>query len=178
MLTLGIGEVFDFGGLNKRYEKAQRLIKNIVANMEECKRSVQRAKDALARTENEVKSLEGLRTSVNSQEETLQNCVESCNELHKLTIKFANVSVDVSVFLGILTVKSDKLDVSYTAQDFARNVLRFGKMTALEEKLEGLLLDSDPGALQETLDMIAQCDGSERDRAVDDTCSYCNVRPL
>ena len=74
------------------------------------------------------------------------------------TIDLTNASLDVSLFIGTLAAKSETFAIHHTAQEFARGVLSFGRLMVSEERLDGMMVQHDPGALQETLDMIAQSD--------------------
>ena len=76
--------------------------------------------------------------------------------LRTRTIDLTNAPLDVSLFVGTLAARSETLSTHHTAQEFAQGVLNFGKLMASDGRLNGLLVQQDPGALQATLDMIAQ----------------------
>lgn len=112
---------------------------------------------ALKRIDLEVARLDTLGGTIHAQETTLQASVAHGQELRTRTIDLTNASLDVTLFVGRLAAKSETLSVQHTAPEFAQGVLNFGKLMVPDGRLNGLLV-KDPGALQETLDMIAQSD--------------------
>ncbi|KAF8438908.1 hypothetical protein L210DRAFT_2234242 [Boletus edulis BED1] len=156
IFTLGLGEVFDFFDLNEEIENAERRVASAEQNAHACKQSIQRAVAALQRINGEVARLNSLGDTVYAQETTLQASVTHGQALRTRTIDLTNASLDVSLFVGTLAARSETLAVHHTAQEFAQGVLNFGRLMASDGRLNGLLVQHDPGVLQETLDMIAQ----------------------
>lgn len=157
-LTFGIGEVFDFFDLNEEIEDAERTVASATQNVWACEQSIQRAVAAIQRINSEVERLNILGDTVYVQEATLQESVTHGQALRIRTMDLTNASLDVSLFVGTLAAKSETFAVHHTAQEFAQSVLSFGRLTVSGGLLNGLLVQRDPGALQETLDMIAQSD--------------------
>ena len=159
IFTLGLGEVFDFFDLNEEIESAERTVASAEQNVRSCEQSIQRAVVALQRINDEVARLNTLGNTVHAQEATLQASVTHGQALRTRTIDLTNASLDVSLFVGTLAAKSETLAVHHTAQEFAQGVLNFGRLIVSDKMLNGLLLvQQDPGALQETLDLIARSD--------------------
>ena len=158
-LTFGLGEVFDFFDLNEEIEDAGRTVASAERNARSCEQSIQRAIVALQRINDEVARLNTLGDTARAQEPTLQASVIHGQALRTRTIDLTNASLDVSLFVGTLAAKSETFAIHHTAQEFARGVLSFGRLMVSEGKLNGLLMERNPGALQETLDLIAQSDG-------------------
>ena len=158
IFTLGLGEVFDFFDLNEEIEDAERTVASAEQNVRACQESIQRAVAALQRINDEVARLNTLGNTVHAQETTLQASVTHGQALRTRTIDLTNASLDVTLFVGTLAARSETLAVHHTAQEFAKGVLNFGRLMVSDGKMNGLLLQQDPGALQETLDMIARSD--------------------
>ncbi|KAF8548699.1 hypothetical protein OG21DRAFT_698924 [Imleria badia] len=157
-LTFGIGEVFDFFDLNEDIEHAERTVANAQQNAWACEQSIQRAMAALQRINDQVARLNTLGDTVHAQETTLQTSVTHGQALRTRTLDLTNASLDVTLFVGTLAAKSETLAVHHTAQEFAQGVLNFGRVMVSDGRLNGLLVQQDPAALQGTLDMIAQSD--------------------
>lgn len=158
IFTFGLGEVFDFFDLNEEIENAERTVASAEQNVRACQQSIQQAVAALQRISDEVARLNTLGDTVCAQEMTLQESVTHGQELRTRTLNLTNASLDVSLFVGTLAAKSETFAVHHTAQEFAQSILGFGRLMVTEGMLNGLLVQRDPGALQETLDMIAQSD--------------------
>lgn len=116
---------------------------------------------ALQQINSQVASLNALGDTVRAQETTLHASVSHGCALRTRTIDLTNASLDVTLFVGSLAAKSETFAVNHTAQEFAKGVLNFGRLMVSDGRLNGLLVERDPGALQETLDMIAQSDPVE-----------------
>ncbi|KAN0086181.1 hypothetical protein V8E55_007315 [Tylopilus felleus] len=155
LLTFGLGEVFDLFDLNEEIEDAERTVASAEGNVRACEQSVRRAVAALERIHVELARLNTLGNTVHEQETTLQASVLRGQGLRTRTIDLTNASLDVTLFVGRLAAKSETLAVHHTAQEFAQGVLNFGKVMVSDGRLKGLLVQN-PGALQATLDMIAQ----------------------
>lgn len=154
-MTFGLGEVFDLFDLNEEIEDAERTVASAEGNVRACEQSVRRAVAALERIHVELARLNTLGNTVHEQETTLQASVLRGQGLRTRTIDLTNASLDVTLFVGRLAAKSETLAVHHTAQEFAQGVLNFGKVMVSDGRLKGLLVQN-PGALQATLDMIAQ----------------------
>ena len=161
VLTFGLGEVFDFFDLNEEIKDAERTVASAQQSARACEQSIQRAEAALHRINDQVARLNMLEDVVYVQETMLQSSVTHGQALRTCTLDLTNASMDVSLFVGALAAKSETLAVHHTAQDFAHGVLNFGRVMMSDGRLNGLLVQQDPGALQETLDMIAQSDSGE-----------------
>ncbi|KAG8216621.1 hypothetical protein J3R82DRAFT_6809 [Butyriboletus roseoflavus] len=157
--TFGLGEVFDFFDLNEEIEGAERMVTSATQNVQACEQSIQRAMTALQRIDDEVVLLNTLGDTVFAQETTLQESVTHGQALRMRTVNLTNASLDVSLFVGKLAARSETFAVHHTAQGFGQSVLSFGRLMMSEGMLNGLLVERDPGALQETLDMIAHSNG-------------------
>ena len=158
LLTFGLGEVFDFFDLNEDIEDAERTIASARQNALACEQSIQRAVAALRRINDQVERLNTLGGTVHDQQATLQTSVTHGQALRTRTIDLTNASLDVTLFVGTLAAKSETLAVHHTAQEFAQGVLNFGRLMVSDGRLNGLLVQRDPRALQGTLDMIAKSD--------------------
>ncbi|KAI9458446.1 hypothetical protein HD554DRAFT_2177331 [Boletus coccyginus] len=158
IFTLGLGEVFDFFDLNEEIEDAERTVANAERNARACEQSIQRAMAALQRINDEVARLDTLGNTVHTQETALQASVTHNQALRTRTINLTNASLDVSLFVGTLAARSETLSIHHTAREFAQAVLNFGRLMASDGRLNRLLVQQDPGALQATLDIIAQSD--------------------
>ena len=166
IFTLGIGELLDIGDLNDRIKDAEAVMRRAEGNKRECERRAQSARQALKRVIAEIESLETLGKTIRDQEGTLGESVLRTQGLCTSAIDLINASLDVSLFLAILAAKSETLEINHTAQEFARGVLSFAKVMVAEGKVQGLLLERDPGALQETLNMIVLGDAN-KNHAID-----------
>ncbi|KIJ62950.1 hypothetical protein HYDPIDRAFT_41637 [Hydnomerulius pinastri MD-312] len=160
IFTFGLGEVFDLFDLNEEIEDAERIIASTRRNVEQCGESIRVANEALMRIDGEVDRLNNLRATVHGQEFTLSGSIAHGEELRTRTMELTNKSLDVSLYVGRLAAKSEMLRFNLTAQEFARGVLDFGRIMVSERRVRGVLVDN-PGALQGTLEMIAQSDAGE-----------------
>ncbi|KAH7884864.1 hypothetical protein F5I97DRAFT_1929696 [Phlebopus sp. FC_14] len=154
IFTLGLGEVFDLFDLNEEIEDAERVIASTRRNVQQCEESIRNADAGLSCIKDEVQRLNDLRSCVQEQEGVLDNTVSQGEGIRARTIDLTNKALDVSVYVGKLAARSEMLRMNFTAEEFARGVLDFGRCMTMEGRVGGLL-ESHPGRLQGTLEMIA-----------------------
>lgn len=135
------------------------MVTSAQQNVQACEQSIQRAVAALQRINDQIVLLNTLGDTVFAQDTMLQESVTSGQALRARTVNLTNASLDVTLFVGKLAAKSETFAVHHTAQEFAQSVLSFGRLMMSEGTLNRLLIQRDPGALQETLDMIAHDNG-------------------
>lgn len=157
IFTFGLGEIFDFFDLNEEIEDAERIISTARQNVQQCEESIRNANAGLQRIQNELDRLQYLRKTVHNHDTALNEAVAHGERLRTKTIELTNKSLDISVYVGKLAAKTETLGLNFTAQDFARGVLDFREVMMSERRVSGLL-ENDPGALQETLEMIGRSD--------------------
>ena len=147
------------GGLKQSIKEAEQTIRSAIENAEKCQKSIASTEANLRRIDGEIQTLGSLGSSARAEEGRLKEMAGQTDGLRKRTNELTKALLDVTLFLGILAAKSESLPVHHTVQDFARGVRDTFEVLGSMGRLNGLLIEHDPEALKETLDMIIHIDG-------------------
>ena len=150
------------GDLNQSIKDAEEIINSAIENAEKCQESIARTEANLRRIDGEIQTLDSLGSSAHAEEGRLKEMASHSNGLRKQTNELTKASLDVTLFLGILAAKSESMPVHHTVQDFARGVRDFSEVLASTGRLNGLLIERNPEALRETLNMIIDSENENK----------------
>lgn len=136
---------------------ANKLVESCQRNLARAQQDMREAENTLSNIRSEVGRFVQLHSSVESYKSDIQSTMRLAISLREKNMQLQNMSLDISLFLGVLVAKSETVQTKFTAAQFAKAIIAVEQALVTSTKVKGLIRDA-PDKLESTMELIAQSD--------------------
>ncbi|KAK7054712.1 hypothetical protein VNI00_003175 [Paramarasmius palmivorus] len=157
IFTFGLGEIGDWGDLNKAIDYANKLVESCQRDLQAANEDIQQAAANLSQVEAEITAFSNLNSTFSPLRGELESIRVLAIALKDKNQELTNKAFDISIFLGGLVARTETMPTKLTAAQFAKAILAVEQLLVTPTQVKGLIWDH-PEQLESTMEMIADSD--------------------
>lgn len=139
--TIGLREVFDWGGYSERIEMLEDSAAQAQKRADDSRAAMERAKEEEARTRRAIEELSKLETRIHRLDASLDNEISSVEALMSRVLQMQNLAADTAQYMHGIENRASTLFLMDTAAQLSQNV---GQIKSAMGEFKGVIEQSYP----------------------------------
>lgn len=154
VLTLGIGELTDWGHYNKTIDDSTKIVAEAEASLATGEKRLFDASDRIDHVNNDLVAFDQLEKRLATEAQSLHDMHDHSEQIRLNTASLVEKPLDLSQFLSALAVNSHGLDVEANAEVFLKSAWSLMQFVESEKRAEGLAI-TNPETMRRMLGTVA-----------------------